>query len=165
MRPLWQAQTPQQAGSNTAHSRLRCRQAHVCSVRPQLQIGALRQLASDAHTRARQYTATFRCMHDSVSHAWSGSRLWVDSHPARLASQDPMEQFGAWFRDASEHADVEEANAMCLATASAAGAPAARMVLLKDYSAEGFVFYTNHDRCAAPAVRTAASALVRHAHR
>merc|ERR1712210_261887 len=51
---------------------------------------------------------------------------------------------GAWFDEATQHEKGYEANAMCLATASADGFPSARMVLLKKYGPEGFTFYTNY---------------------
>ncbi len=57
---------------------------------------------------------------------------------------DPITQFGTWWQQALA-SQVLEPNAMTLATASADGLPAARIVLLKDYSAEGFVFYTNYE--------------------
>lgn len=55
---------------------------------------------------------------------------------------DPVEQFTAWFRDAVG-AQVVEPNAMSLATAWADGRPLVRTVLLKNFDARGFVFYTN----------------------
>lgn len=60
---------------------------------------------------------------------------------SELASE-PMAQFDRWFAEALS-AGVSEANAMLLATATASGEPDARTVLLKEYDAEGFVFYTN----------------------
>ena len=57
---------------------------------------------------------------------------------------DPIEQFRIWFDEASA-ADFIEPNAMTLATCSAAGEPAARIVLLKEYDAHGFVFYTSYE--------------------
>jgi pyridoxamine 5'-phosphate oxidase len=58
-------------------------------------------------------------------------------------ARDPLAQFERWFREA-EAAGVPEPNAMVLATATAAGRPAARVVLLKGMDpAAGFVFYTN----------------------
>lgn len=51
-------------------------------------------------------------------------------------------QFGAWLADAVA-AQVEEPNAMTLATADAAGRPSARTVLLKGVDRDGFVFFTN----------------------
>ena len=61
------------------------------------------------------------------------------------ASPDPISQFARWFNEATA-AGVPEANAMTLATADpSTGAPSARVVLLKDFDARGFVFYTNYD--------------------
>ena len=56
---------------------------------------------------------------------------------------DPFDLFAAWFADAQD-AGTREPNAMTLATASASGAPSARVVLLKGVD-RGFCFYTNHD--------------------
>jgi len=56
---------------------------------------------------------------------------------------DPIQQFGRWF-DQARAAELLEPNAMALATVSPAGQPAVRMVLLKDYSERGFVFYTDY---------------------
>lgn len=59
-------------------------------------------------------------------------------------ARDPFQQFGTWWRQAVETAIVEP-NAMTLATASADGMPAARIVLLKDFDDSGFVFFTNYN--------------------
>ena len=56
----------------------------------------------------------------------------------------PADQFDKWWKQALK-AEVEEVNAMTLATASADGMPAARIVLLKGYSYDGFVFFTNYN--------------------
>lgn len=56
---------------------------------------------------------------------------------------DPFEQFERWFVQAGE-ADVEELNAMQLATVTAAGRPSLRTVLLKSFDRDGFVFFTNY---------------------
>jgi len=56
----------------------------------------------------------------------------------------PFEQFEKWFREA-EKAELEEPNAMCLATADASGQPSTRVVLLKDLSEKGLTFYTNYE--------------------
>ena len=56
----------------------------------------------------------------------------------------PVDQFDRWFREAVQ-AEVEEPNAMTLATATTGGYPSARVVLLKDYRPEGFTFFTNYD--------------------
>ncbi len=55
---------------------------------------------------------------------------------------DPTAMFGRWFEDVTA-AGVHEPNAMVLSTVAADFAPSSRMVLLKGFSAEGFVFYTN----------------------
>ena len=57
---------------------------------------------------------------------------------------NPIEQFGIWWHEALK-AELSEVNAMTLATASADGIPAARIVLLKGVTPEGFVFYTNYN--------------------
>jgi len=59
------------------------------------------------------------------------------------AAADPFEQFAGWFTDA--RATEPDATAMTLATATPDGRPSARMVLLKDVDARGFVFYTNYE--------------------
>ena len=57
---------------------------------------------------------------------------------------NPFNQFNAWWDDALK-SDLDEVNAMTLATASATGIPSARIVLLKSVSEEGFVFFTNYN--------------------
>jgi pyridoxamine 5'-phosphate oxidase len=59
---------------------------------------------------------------------------------------DPLSMFGRWYVEARE-VGIHEPNAMVVATASADGAPSARLVLLKGFSDDGFVFFTNtHSR-------------------
>jgi pyridoxamine 5'-phosphate oxidase len=55
---------------------------------------------------------------------------------------DPLALFAAWFAEA-QASEPNDANAMALATAGADARPSVRMVLLKDYGPQGFVFYTN----------------------
>lgn len=57
---------------------------------------------------------------------------------------NPITQFDKWWNEAVA-SDIEEVNAMTLATASADGIPSARIVLLKGFSEKGFVFFTNYD--------------------
>jgi pyridoxamine 5'-phosphate oxidase len=57
---------------------------------------------------------------------------------------DPLEQFAAWMADVIA-VQLPEPTAMVLATVSADQRPRARMVLLKSYSSQGFVFYTNRE--------------------
>jgi pyridoxamine-phosphate oxidase len=56
---------------------------------------------------------------------------------------NPVKQFGKWFDEALK-AEIWEPNAMTLATATVNGMPSARIVLLKGFSEQGFVFYTNY---------------------
>jgi pyridoxamine 5'-phosphate oxidase len=56
---------------------------------------------------------------------------------------DPVTQFEKWWQQAIE-SEIVEPNAMTLATASCDGMPSARIVLLKGFDKEGFVFYTNY---------------------
>ena len=58
-------------------------------------------------------------------------------------SPNPYEQFGWWLEDASNDG-ILEPNAMTLSTATTEGKPSSRIVLLKAFSEEGFVFYTNY---------------------
>jgi len=58
---------------------------------------------------------------------------------------NPIEQFRDWFLDASSNPTVFEANAMAVSTLEDDGCPRTRMVLLKEYTYEGFVFYTNYN--------------------
>ena len=55
---------------------------------------------------------------------------------------DPFKLFGEWFNKAKE-TEINDPNALALATADKNGVPSVRMVLLKDFSNTGFVFYTN----------------------
>lgn len=55
---------------------------------------------------------------------------------------NPFTRFGAWFAEA-EASEPNDPNAMVVATASPTGRPAARMLLLKGWDEQGFVFYTN----------------------
>ncbi|WP_042720821.1 pyridoxamine 5'-phosphate oxidase [Flavobacterium sp. B17] len=59
--------------------------------------------------------------------------------------QNPIEQFRDWFLDAVENPAISEANAMAVSTMEDDGCPRTRMVLLKAYTYEGFIFYTNYD--------------------
>jgi len=57
---------------------------------------------------------------------------------------DPIGQFERWWVEAME-SRIEEVNAMTLATASGDGVPSARIVLLKGFNKNGFVFFTNYE--------------------
>ncbi|MET1754133.1 pyridoxamine 5'-phosphate oxidase [Novosphingobium sp. RD2P27] len=55
---------------------------------------------------------------------------------------DPFGLFEQWYAEAREF-ELNDSNAMALATATSDGLPSVRMVLLKDHGPDGFVFYTN----------------------
>ncbi len=59
-----------------------------------------------------------------------------------VLTNNPMDLFNQWLQDAIA-ADLPDPNAMTVATVDANGQPSQRIVLLKDVSDEGFVFYTN----------------------
>jgi pyridoxamine 5'-phosphate oxidase len=58
-------------------------------------------------------------------------------------AKDPFAQFSVWWEEAVQSAIVE-VNAMTLSTVSPEGRPSSRIVLLKGYTEEGFVFFTNY---------------------
>lgn len=60
------------------------------------------------------------------------------------SSAHPMDQFAHWWEDAIQ-SNIEEVNAFTLSTISLQGAPASRVVLLKGFTPEGFVFFTNYE--------------------
>jgi pyridoxamine 5'-phosphate oxidase len=57
---------------------------------------------------------------------------------------DPFQQFANWFKEMLDSKMIHEPNAMVLSTVSAEGEPRGRFVLLKGFSEEGFVFFTNY---------------------
>lgn len=59
-------------------------------------------------------------------------------------THDPFPLFDSWFAEARE-TELNDSNAMTIATADASGQPSARMVLLKGHDRDGFVFYTNQE--------------------
>ena len=59
-------------------------------------------------------------------------------------ASNPIDQFTRWWNEAVA-SQIDEVNAMTLATVNAAGVPAARIVLLKGYNPEGFIFFTNYE--------------------
>src|SRR5215470_13521894 len=71
-------------------------------------------------------------------------------HPTWLTSGDfteadePLRLFTAWFEEAAK-SEPRDPTAMSLATIDADGRPNVRMVLMKGFDAQGFVFYTNVD--------------------
>lgn len=60
-------------------------------------------------------------------------------------SDNPMELFQKWFYELEGSNSVEEPNAMTVSTLGMDGFPKSRVVLLKKYTHEGFIFYTNYE--------------------
>ena len=65
--------------------------------------------------------------------------------PVEFAARDPFEQFRVWLGEALANEAIVEPNAMTVATVGADGRPSARIVLLRQWDARGFVFYTNYE--------------------
>ncbi|MFD2518852.1 pyridoxamine 5'-phosphate oxidase [Salinimicrobium flavum] len=57
---------------------------------------------------------------------------------------DPFELFHYWIKETETNKEVEEINTMTLSTIGLDGYPKSRVLLLKEYDREGFVFYTNY---------------------
>jgi len=60
-------------------------------------------------------------------------------------SENPLELFQRWFFEVDQHFPQDETNAMTLSTLGEDGFPKGRVVLLKKYTHEGFIFYTNYE--------------------
>ena len=58
--------------------------------------------------------------------------------------ENPIELFNEWFNEAKK-TEINDPNALALATSSKNGTPSVRIVLLKDFNQNGFVIYTNLD--------------------
>lgn len=65
----------------------------------------------------------------------------LDEHEV---AQDPIAQFEVWWKDATT-SQLDEPNAMTLATSTPDGYPSARIMLLKTFDANGFIFFTNYE--------------------
>ncbi|MBN8447323.1 MAG: pyridoxamine 5'-phosphate oxidase [Gammaproteobacteria bacterium] len=74
---------------------------------------------------------------DDIRRSYVKDKLDLDKLDA-----DPFVQFERWLQDAIA-AELPDPTAMCVATVDAQGQPSQRLVLLKDVSSAGFVFYTN----------------------
>lgn len=59
--------------------------------------------------------------------------------------EDPINLFNRWFHEVEDFGGVDEVNAMTVSTIGLDGFPKSRVVLLKKFSEEGFIFYTNYN--------------------
>ena len=60
-------------------------------------------------------------------------------------SDNPLELFQKWFHEVDANFNEDETNAMTISTIGLDGFPKSRVVLLKQFTYEGFIFYTNYD--------------------
>ncbi len=67
--------------------------------------------------------------------------------------ENPIEFFRDWFYDAEKNEDCIEVNAMSLSTYGLDGFPRIRVVLLKKFTWEGFIFYTNYNSAKGKAIK------------
>ncbi|MDN3492089.1 pyridoxamine 5'-phosphate oxidase [Winogradskyella bathintestinalis] len=72
--------------------------------------------------------------------SYEKGQLLLDNVP-----ENPLELFRNWFMEVDTHFNVDETNAMTISTLGLDGYPKNRVVLLKKYTHEGFIFYTNYD--------------------
>ncbi|MBL0013043.1 MAG: pyridoxamine 5'-phosphate oxidase [Flavobacterium sp.] len=63
----------------------------------------------------------------------------------QMIPEDPINLFHKWFHEVKDFGGVDEVNAMTVASIGLDGFPKARVVLLKHYDEEGFIFYTNYN--------------------
>lgn len=68
--------------------------------------------------------------------------------------ENPLELFQKWFYEIEEHFAIDEGNAMTLTTFGLDGYPNNRVVLLKRYTYEGFIFFTNYESEKAKSIAT-----------
>jgi pyridoxamine 5'-phosphate oxidase len=59
--------------------------------------------------------------------------------------EDPITLFNKWFHEVEDFGGIEEVNAMTVSTVGVDSFPRSRVVLLKKYTEEGFIFYTNYN--------------------
>lgn len=59
--------------------------------------------------------------------------------------EDPINLFNTWFHETEEFGGLDEVNAMTVSTIGIDGFPKSRVVLLKKFNEEGFIFYTNYE--------------------
>lgn len=59
--------------------------------------------------------------------------------------EDPINLFNRWFHEIEDFGGIDEVNAMTVATLGLDGFPKSRVVLLKKFNEEGFIFYTNYE--------------------
>jgi len=61
-----------------------------------------------------------------------------------MASNDPIEQYSVWFKEAMS-SNIVDPYAACLSTVDSSGRPSSRILYIRDFNKDGFIFYTNYD--------------------
>ena len=113
----------------------KCADVQMCKF---FEVNCLKEFA---HLHIRTSAHQFCCM-SSIAEIRKDYKLKVLSE--KDVTSDPFQQFEKWWNEALT-SNIEEANAMTLATASNDGIPSARIVLLKGIDKRGFIFFTNYD--------------------
>lgn len=84
-------------------------------------------------------------MENLKSHIQSHRRDYIGQQlDEKTVSSSPVMQFESWMLEAINR-KIQDVNAMILATADSHGTPSVRTVLLRDFSDDGFTFYTNYN--------------------
>lgn len=104
--------------------------------------GQMAQLGSAMQQRRGVKPAPAPSVGEAVAHLRTdyGQAILDEAHVAA----DPMLQFTRWFEEALK-AEVNEPNAMSVATVAPDGRPSSRIVLVKQFDARGLTWYTNYD--------------------
>lgn len=76
---------------------------------------------------------------DDLRREYHGADLDIES-----VAPDPFDQFRVWYDEAA-NVEEQEVNAMSLSTVGSDSTPSSRIVLLKNFNRDGFVFYTNYE--------------------
>ena len=62
----------------------------------------------------------------------------------KMSAENPIDQYGAWFEEAIK-SEILDPYAACLSTVNSNNEPSSRILYIRDFNSNGFVFYTNYD--------------------
>ncbi len=88
------------------------------------------------------HTSKTNCMKDLSNYRKSYDK--ENLHEGHI-TDDPINLFQKWFYEVEDTGTMDEPNAMTISTLGLDGYPKSRVVLLKKYTYEGFIFYTNYE--------------------
>ncbi|WP_338767374.1 pyridoxamine 5'-phosphate oxidase [Massilia sp. METH4] len=130
----------------TAHMEIE--EGHIAPMAKRLFNAHQMQVLGEAMQRRRGIAPAGGTSNDNTVGGIALADLRMDYGRASLSEEDtlgdPIAQFGKWFDEAMK-AQVNEPNAMSVATVGSDGRPASRIVLIKQFDARGFTWYTNYD--------------------